>query len=132
MSRETAGRNRPGAVLLYVVVLALGARGLLPAMAHAGDDPFPYETDTAQEAGLFGAGAALLTVGLLIDASREALTADQVAALDRADVNAFDRPATYRWSPDAARASDILVTVAMVAPLTLAVTEPGGGTRARW
>ena len=50
---------------------------------------------------------------------------DEVAALDRADVNAFDRPATYRWSPDAARASDILVTVAMVAPLTLAVTEPG-------
>ena len=125
MSRETAGRTWSGAVLLLVGVLALGTRGLVPATAFAGDDPFPYETDTAREVGLFGAGAALLTVGLLIGSSQDALTADEVAALDRADVNAFDRPATYRWSPDAARASDILVTAAMVAPLTLAVTEPG-------
>ena len=125
MRRDRSGRPRPAVVLLLVGTLACGARGLVPAVARAGDDPFPYDTDTSREVGLFGAGAALLTAGLLIDASREALTADQVAALDRADVNAFDRPATYRWSPDAARASDILVTVAMVAPLSLAVTEPG-------
>lgn len=125
MCREFAGRTRPGAVLLFVGVLALGARGLVPAMAHAGDDPFPYETDTSREVGLFGAGAALLTIGLLAGSSQDALTEDGVVALDRADVNAFDRPATYRWSPDAGRASDILVTVAMVAPLSLAVTEPG-------
>ena len=111
-------RRLQTAVLLVIAVLA-------SATARAGDDTFPYDTDTGREVGLVGAGAALLTVGLLLGAGQDTLTAVEVAALDRADVNAFDRPATYRWSPDAARASDILVTVAMVAPLSLAVTEPG-------
>jgi membrane-associated phospholipid phosphatase len=37
--------------------------------------------------------------------------------LDRDDVNAFDRPATYNWNPNAAKASDYIRTSVIILPI---------------
>ena len=49
----------------------------------------------------------------------DTLTAEDIAALDPANVNAFDRPATTRWSPSSANLSDGLLVAAVAAPLSL-------------
>ena len=115
-----------GPLPLVLCALALTTKLLLPAVVAAGDEePFPYELDTGREIGLVGAGAALLAVGLVVSANQDALTPAQIAELDREDVNGFDRSSTWRWSPAAATASNILVGLTLMAPLSLAVTEPG-------
>jgi membrane-associated phospholipid phosphatase len=88
-------------------------------------DPYPYDVDSAREVTLIGAAAATVAVGLLWDNSARRLTPDELAGLDRADVNAFDRGATGRWSPGADKASDYLVYATIAAPVGLIASSPG-------
>ena len=88
------------------------------APAHA-QRPFPYRLDPAREPVLFAGGAALLGASVAMDADLEALTVEEIAALDPADVNAFDRGATSRWSPTTAQVSDVALLATVGAPLAL-------------
>ena len=89
---------------------------LAPVPGRAGE---LYDLQTGRELAI-GGGA--LTAGLLVwqRASRvQPLSTEDLAALDPADVPAFDRIATRCWSPGAAHLSDLLSTGLTLAPLAL-------------
>jgi membrane-associated phospholipid phosphatase len=103
--------------------------GLLVATLAAGParagSAFPFELEGGTEAGILGSSAVLFGLGLWADRGHELLTPAEIAALDRESINRFDRSATYRWSPGAARASDFFLFGTMAAPLGLLVTDQG-------
>jgi membrane-associated phospholipid phosphatase len=103
--------------------------GLLIAINLAGtvqaSDDFPYELETGTEAAVTGSAAILFGFGYLADAGFELLTPEEIAELDPDSINWFDRSATRRWSPGAAKASDILLYGTMAAPVSLALTDQG-------
>jgi len=109
-----------GAVWLFVIFVTV----LGPGSAGAADE-FPYELDGATEATVIGGSAALFGLGFWARQGLEPLTPAEIADLDPASVNWFDRGATRRWSPGAAKASDIMLYTTAVAPLGLLLTNQG-------
>lgn len=67
----------------------------------------PYELRMGQELVTFGVGAATGVSALVLETRVEPFTTGEINALNRADVNAFDRRATYRFSTTADRLSDV-------------------------
>jgi membrane-associated phospholipid phosphatase len=106
---------------LSLLVSLLGSVGV-PLEAQR---PFPYHLQTGREIGLAASGLALMGAGTLIGNGQDPLTPDQVRALDRQDVNAFDRGATRQWSTGASTASDIMAYSLLASPVALMVTRPG-------
>ena len=82
----------------------------------------PYALRTGREVGLLTGGAASVVVSQVLKSTVEPLTKDEVAGLNRADINAVDRGATYRYSTTAARLSDATLAgnYALVVGLSLA------------
>lgn len=107
-------------IMLMVLLLAITVADIV----HAGDD-FPYELEAGTEAAVTGSAAILFGLGYLADAGFEPLTPEEIAELDPESINWFDRSATRRWSPGAAKASDILLYGTMAAPVSLALTDQG-------
>jgi membrane-associated phospholipid phosphatase len=112
-------RYKTGLRLLGLVFLVGAAN---PAFAV---DEFPYDLETGTEAAVLGSTAVLFGLGLWADQGYEPLTPEEIAALDPETINGFDRSATRRWSPGAAKASDIMLYATMVAPVSLAFTDQG-------
>lgn len=56
---------------------------------------------------------------LLLDAPTRPLSVATINGLNREDINAFDRPTSYLWSPTVARVSDGLLYASAAAPLAL-------------
>ena len=79
----------------------------------------PYKLDFRSEIPFIIAGAASMTYGLLMRSSDNTLpfTESELNKLDRLDVNAFDRPATYNWDTQAQRNSDLLRTGIVILPI---------------
>jgi membrane-associated phospholipid phosphatase len=105
------------------VALAL----LLPGMAGpiAAQQAFPYRLTPGRESVLLVGGAATLAAGVVINAELDLLTPQDVAALDPADINGFDRPATTHWAPRASTWSDGLLLVTIAGPMSLMAVAPG-------
>lgn len=66
----------------------------------------PYALKTGREITLLGAGAVSLGVSVALNHTIDPITTGEIATLNRADINAFDRQATYHWSEKADRLSD--------------------------
>ncbi len=111
--------NRITMVLTTAWLLAQAAA---PSAARA---EFPYELEGGKETAVLGSTAVLFGLGLWTDQSYEPLTPEEIARLDPATINSFDRSATRRWSPGAAKASDVMVYTTMAAPISLALTDHG-------
>jgi len=79
----------------------------------------PYRNDFKGEVPFIIAGATAMTFGLVANLADNTVpyTEDELSQLDRYEVNAFDRPATYNWNPDAARASDYIRTSVIILPI---------------
>jgi membrane-associated phospholipid phosphatase len=103
---------RPNAVAL-LTVLALGAAPPLGAQ-----QTFPYQLTPGREGVLLAGGAVLLGAGFAINAELDVLTAEDIAALDPADINSFDRPATTKWSVPSSNVSDAVLVATVGASLT--------------
>lgn len=73
----------------------------------AGWAQVPYELRWPKEAVLLGTGAASLVTSYELGRRLTPLDRATIQRLDCQDVNAFDRGATYRWSPSAYRLSDV-------------------------
>jgi membrane-associated phospholipid phosphatase len=113
---------------LGFILAAKVAAGLFIAVSPASaQSTAPYALDTRKEFVLSAAGAGLLAAGFAVQQGQEPLTQADIDALDAADVNAFDRPATEQWSTSAADASDILVLSVLASPLILAAGEARNG-----
>jgi membrane-associated phospholipid phosphatase len=111
---------------VFMTTMLIGAlilaQAIVPGSASADDK---YELEGGQEAAVLGSSAVLFGLGLWADQGYEPLTAEEIAQFDPATINWFDRSATGRWSPQAAKASDILVYTTMAAPVFLALTDQG-------
>ncbi len=85
----------------------------------------PYALKTGRELALFGAGAATGITALVLEKQVTPLTVAQINSLNRNDVPAFDRSATYRYSHTYDRLSDVTFAgnVAVLGLLTLG-TKP--------
>jgi membrane-associated phospholipid phosphatase len=62
-------------------------------------------------------------IGLTVNDDIDPFTVDEINALNRNDVNEFDRSATYNWAPEAGNASDILAAALILSPALLALSE---------
>lgn len=91
---------------------------------HA-DDDFPYNLEDGREAAVLGGTAVLFGLGFWADQAYEPLTPDEIAALEPESINWFDRSATRRWSPGAAKASDVMLYATMAAPFSLVLSDQG-------
>jgi membrane-associated phospholipid phosphatase len=120
VTATAVGRIAGSLVLAQFIVAFLFAPA--PALAQSAD---PYELSTYREWGLSLTGAGLLLAGLAVQSNQQPLTLAEIEALDPNDVNAFDRPATGRWSTGADLASDVLVLTLIASPVTLAIAEAG-------
>jgi membrane-associated phospholipid phosphatase len=107
-------------VTMMLALLLLQSAG--PSVALADDK---YELEGGKEATVLGSSALLFGLGLWVDQGYEPLTPEEIAQLDPATINNFDRAATGRWSPGAAKASDIMVYTTMAAPISLVLTDQG-------
>lgn len=67
----------------------------------------PYQLRTGRELTLLGAGVATVGTAFALEQRVDPLTTAEIAGLNRADVPAFDRRATYNFSHSAARLSDL-------------------------
>jgi membrane-associated phospholipid phosphatase len=114
------GRSHRG-LATVVMTAVLAATG---NTAAAGAD-VPFSLRREREIALTAASAASLAVSLLLDAGQDLPGTDDLASFDPDDVNAFDRPATDNWSPDADRTADWLVAATAAAPLLLVAGGSG-------
>ena len=104
--------------LLFIVVLFILCGKVLSQNGS------PYQSNWHRELGLILAGSGLLTTGVILNQQIEPLTAEQVSILSRDQVWAFDRSATYNYSPNAAKTSDWLLITGYISPLTLLAFKP--------
>ncbi|MEO6759026.1 MAG: phosphatase PAP2 family protein, partial [Saprospiraceae bacterium] len=90
-----------------------------------GNAQSPYALKTGRELTWLGVGAVSLGAGQVIQKSVDPLTPAQIAVLNRADINSFDRKATFRYSASADKLSTVtlLGTGGVLGVLTLA-TKP--------
>ncbi|MCK8493403.1 phosphatase PAP2 family protein [Spirosoma sp. RP8] len=116
-------RHSSSVLFLWLTIQSLvsTAQFTSPRLLNTEYADSPYELKSGRELGLLGAGVVTYGVSVLLDKAVDPLTPDQVSALDRNDINAFDRPATANWNPSIAKASDITLytNVALPALLTL-------------
>ncbi|UFH53274.1 phosphatase PAP2 family protein [Spirosoma sp. KNUC1025] len=81
----------------------------------------PYQLKTGQEITLLGIGVASMGASVALNRTIDPLTESEIATLNRTDISAFDRQATYHWSERANQLSDITLfsDVALVGALAL-------------
>jgi membrane-associated phospholipid phosphatase len=85
-------------VVLGNVVIALLLLFGLPRPSHAQERPIPYEL-TSRDWLVATGGLASAGLGLYLVARSDSITLAEIGALDRQEVNGFDRGATDNWSP---------------------------------
>lgn len=74
----------------------------IPSLAQS-----PYQLRIGRELAIFGVGAATGVSALVLEQQVIPLTTGDISALNRADINTFDRRATYRLSTTADQVSDV-------------------------
>ena len=79
----------------------------------------PYKLSWEKDGIILGSGAAVSAIGYLMEQKINPLSVQEIAALSRNDVNAFDRSATYNWSKNLMTGSDAGVVLLMLSPLSL-------------
>jgi len=106
------------AIAFTVLVTTLAANGLLAA-----DRPFPYELKK-KDLWLGPAGVGLFALGASLHSGHGEITLEEIAALDRNDVNAFDRPATRNWSIAWGDRSDVSRDIVAYSALLVTTVPP--------
>lgn len=79
----------------------------------------PYNHSFKSEVPFIITSAASLTFGIVMHSTNDMqpFTNDELETLNRNDINAFDRPASYNWNTNAQKASDILRTTVIILPI---------------
>ncbi len=103
--------------LLFIVYSTLL---IYPAFAQS-----PYELKTGRELTLLGVGAVTLGTSVVLNSTIDPLTPAEISTLNRDEIHAFDRKATYHWSTSADRLSDVTLAgnAALLSALALG-TKP--------
>jgi membrane-associated phospholipid phosphatase len=77
---------------------------------------FPYELSPMRDSVIVSSGLVLHTSAYYFDKRMSAVNNSEIDALDRNDVNRFDRSATRQWSTGAQKASDVMVYTSILSP----------------
>jgi membrane-associated phospholipid phosphatase len=85
--------------------------------------PSPYVLNWKTDVPFSVIGTSTTITSLILQKNLKPLTPSQLANLDRTQVPAFDRGATYNWSHGYATASDVLMYSSFAAPFTLLSAE---------
>ncbi|MCU0608333.1 MAG: phosphatase PAP2 family protein [Chitinispirillaceae bacterium] len=102
---------------LVILICSLSAIGeTAPSDSLSGSN---YKLSVKTDLPLSGIGLAGCIGAFLAETSPASLTRAEISLLSRDDVNAMDRNATFHYSHNAGRASDVLSGVLIVAPLGL-------------
>jgi len=85
----------------------------------------PYKIGFKAELPFLIAGVAIATTGVIFNVTNDTqpFTVEQLEGLDRNNVNAFDRGATYNWNEKAQNASDILLFSSVLVPAMFLVNH---------
>lgn len=83
--------------------------------------PNPYQLSWKTDATLLGIVAVSGAASFLLEQQVQPFSQGDLSRFDRSQVNAFDRSATYKWSPNAYRLSDQTLTANFVATGLIAV-----------
>lgn len=76
----------------------------------------PYQLTTSNELIIYGIGIANGIAASIPDGELKELTVDEINSLDKNNINVFDRFASYNYSTDIAKVSDILVYTSLIYP----------------
>ncbi len=106
--------TRPGAILRVLCVLC----ALIGQQTTHAQSAFEFRT--GREIGFVAPALALHGVSLLIHVPNDALW-QRYGAMDRSELPAFDRAASYNWSLDAHHASNIALAASMGISLACAI-----------
>ncbi len=85
-----------------------------PRSGQAQERPFPYALDN-QDWVIAPAGLASTALGIYLVGQTDPITLAEITALDREDVNGFDRGTTHNWSPTWQDRSDLGRNIVVVA-----------------
>ncbi len=113
-------------VQVFLATLFVGS--LLCSGAAVGQPDFPYETKSEADLAVLGSSALLFGLGLWADSEsldNRPFILEEIQTLDPLNISKFDRSATSRYSPRAAKLSDIFMYSSVVAPLALTLTSTG-------
>jgi membrane-associated phospholipid phosphatase len=77
---------------------------------------FPYELSPMRDGIIISSGLTMQTSAYFLDKRITALDNSEIDALNRDDVNRFDRSATRQWSTSSQKASSILAYTSILAP----------------
>ena len=94
-------------------------------------DDFPYTLRVSTELAIIPSGAAVLTLGLIARETMALPSAQDIRKLNKGNLPAFDRSATYNYSETADKVSDLGLIAAQSLPLLLAASQLTD-VRARW
>jgi len=85
----------------------------------------PYQFGIKSEWPFYAVSAGMVATGLILrnNNSLQPFTVNELELLDRNDVNAFDRGATYNWDENAKKQSDILILSAFVLPAVFLINH---------
>ena len=127
----------------FITVLLLGLIPLTPALSQTSgktqnkvEDCYickngkhtnknPYVKGFKYELPFIAVGAGLLTTGFVLQSinKTQPYTEAELSNLNRNDINPFDRPATYNYSPKAAASSDIIRLGVLILPVIFLSTH---------
>jgi membrane-associated phospholipid phosphatase len=77
---------------------------------------FPYELSPMRDGIIISSGIVMHASAYYFDKQMRGANNSEIDALDRNDVNRFDRSATRQWSTGAQKASDVLVYASILTP----------------
>ncbi len=110
---------------LLALLLVQGSLALPGPLLPSALGQSPYTLHTGRELALFGIGAATGVAAVVLEKQLTPLNAGEIARLNRADISAFDRSATYRLNTAADGISTVTLAgnAAVLGLLTLG-TKP--------
>jgi membrane-associated phospholipid phosphatase len=79
----------------------------------------PYRLTVLKESLIFGLGIVNGVVSSSFSDTLSPLTKTELAALDRRNINGFDRPVSYNYNIDISHASDYIITALLASPFVL-------------
>ena len=102
----------------YKTILIVFLLGPLITIAQS-----PYQLDWKKESILLGSGILTYSGSFYLESKISPLSLEEIYALDRADVNSFDRKASFFFSNKARRTSDVLRTSSYLIPSLLLINK---------
>lgn len=90
-----------------------------------------YRASWKMDGKLNGIGLIILGSSYAVSQDVQALTVEEIYALDRNDINALDRRATYNYSASASTASDVLLFTSLLLPAIPLIDKKMKGERGK-